>query len=62
MRFVTAAAGPNLNVQINAPFSLTPGAGMGDCISTVSYRHGTELASVSLFDRWAPRRRWWCRG
>jgi hypothetical protein len=52
LRFTTAVV-DSLTVQINAPFSIspTPGSHLG---STVTYRPGDLLGSVSVFDYWSP--------
>jgi hypothetical protein len=52
MRFVAAIVNP-LQVQLNAPLSVTPvaGASIGH---TVTYLPATDLPSVSIFDYWIP--------
>ena len=52
IRFVSAIVDAR-NVQVNAPFTVAPGAGslIG---STLTYTPATGLPSVSLFDYWSP--------
>src|SRR5258707_877034 len=52
IRFVAAVVDP-LQVQLNAPLSVTPavGAAIGP---TVTYLPATDLPSVSIFDYWIP--------
>ncbi len=52
MRFVAAVTDPR-TIQLNAPFSVTPGAG-STLGATTSYTPAAELPSVSVFDYWTP--------
>ena len=52
MRFVAAIVNP-LQVQLNAPLSVTPAAGTS-IGRTVTYLPATDLPSVSVFDYWIP--------
>ena len=52
IRFVTAIVSTT-TVQVNAPFSTTPGAGT-QISPSISYFPSTELPSLSLFDYWDP--------
>jgi hypothetical protein len=52
IRFVSAISGPN-SVEVNAPFSLSAGAG-APVGPTITYLPGSLLRSVSLFDYWSP--------
>jgi len=52
IRFVAAIINAN-TVELNAPFSLTPGGG-SPLNPTLTYRPATQLPSVSIFDYWSP--------
>jgi hypothetical protein len=52
VRFVAAIVDAT-SVQLNAPFSATPGTG-ATVGATVTYQPATDLASVSVFDYWSP--------
>jgi hypothetical protein len=52
IRFVMAVVN-ELTVQLNAPFTFLPSQG-STLGSTATYRPGSHLASVSLFDYWSP--------
>jgi hypothetical protein len=52
IRFVSAVNGPH-SVEVNAPFSLSAGAG-APVGPTFTYFPGPVLRSVSLFDYWSP--------
>lgn len=52
LRFV-ASVGDATTVRLNAPLSVSPPAG-ATIGKTVSYRPGSELPSVSIFDYWSP--------
>jgi hypothetical protein len=52
IRFVTSIPS-STSVQVNAPFSTTPGAGTS-IGPAMTYTPATELPSVSLFDYWDP--------
>lgn len=52
IRFVGALVDPS-TVQLNAPFTATPGAG-SPVDAAITYVAATELPSVSVFDYWSP--------
>jgi hypothetical protein len=52
VRFAAAIVDPQ-TVQLNAPFTVIPGAG-ATVNPTVTYMPATELPSVSIFDYWDP--------
>jgi hypothetical protein len=52
LRFVTTIV-DDLTVDVNAPFSLTPGSGTA-ATPTVTYRPSRTLKSASVFDFWSP--------
>lgn len=52
IRFVSAVVDAS-TVQLNAPFTTTPGAG-APIGATVTYTPATELPSASVFDYWSP--------
>jgi hypothetical protein len=52
IRFVAALVDPT-TVQLNAPFTIAPGAGSA-LSATVTYVPATGLPSVSIFDYWSP--------
>jgi hypothetical protein len=52
IRFAAAIVDAN-NVQLNAPFSVTPAAG-ATITGTVTYVPATELPSVTVYDYWDP--------
>jgi hypothetical protein len=52
IRFASALVDPS-TIQLNAPFTLTPGAG-SPVDAAITYVAATELPSVSVFDYWSP--------
>lgn len=52
IRFVTVVVDPN-TVQLNAPFSVTPGAGT-QTGPTAMYNTAESLPSITLYDYWSP--------
>jgi hypothetical protein len=52
IRFVAAIVDGS-TVQLNAPFTISPGAGAA-IGATVTYRPATALPSVTIFDYWSP--------
>lgn len=52
IRFVTVVVDPN-TVQLNAPFSVTPGAG-SQTGPTAMYQTAENLPSMTLYDYWSP--------
>jgi hypothetical protein len=52
IRFVAAIVDAQ-TVQLNAPFTVAPGAGAA-VTAAVTYSTATELKSVSIFDYWSP--------